>query len=97
VAGGCNLVAFTTGRGSVYGASTVPTVKIATTSQLFERMKGDMDFDAGQVLNAPNIDLPAAQLFKLLVRIASGEEQTRSESLHLGWEEFVPWALGETL
>lgn len=96
VAGGCNLVAFTTGRGSAYGCAVAPTVKISTTTSLFERMPGDMDFDAGSVLEEGSPAPAGIRLYEQLIRVAGGEA-TCSERLGLGWEEFVPWAIGETL
>jgi altronate hydrolase len=96
VSGGCNLVAFTTGRGSAYGSALAPTVKISTTSELFRRMTGDMDFDAGPVLEHGGTSQVGAELYERLVRVASGDV-TASERLGLGWEDFVPWAVGETL
>ena len=95
VAGGANLVAFTTGRGSVYGSAIAPTVKIATTSELFGRMRGDMDVDAGRALVA-GVAPVGEEIYRALVEVASGR-RTASEQLGLGWEEFVPWAVGETL
>jgi altronate hydrolase len=96
VAGGCNLVAFTTGRGSAYGSALAPTLKISTNSALFQRMRGDMDVDAGPVLLQGSPYKVGVEIYEHLIRIASGE-QTCSERLGMGWEEFVPWAFGETL
>jgi altronate hydrolase len=96
VAGGCQLVAFTTGRGSVYGCAIAPTVKISTTTALFERMSGDMDFDAGGVLQEGTPEASGQALYQRLVDVASGR-QTCSELLGIGWEEFTPWPIGETL
>ena len=96
VAGGCNIVAFTTGRGSVYGCSIAPTIKVATNSELFRRMPGDMDVDAGKVLADGSTDAVVAEIYRLVVEVASGR-QTCSEQLGLGWEEFAPWPVGETL
>lgn len=96
VAGGCNLVAFSTGRGSVYGCAIAPTLKLATTTELFRRMAGDMDFDAGRILAGLAMDDAALEFFHLLIAVASGK-RTCSEALGLGREEFVPWAVGETL
>jgi altronate dehydratase len=96
VAGGCNLVAFTTGRGSVFGCAIAPTVKIATTSALFSRMRGDMDFDAGRALTGMTIEQLGEELYLDIVAVASGR-RTTSEELGLGWEEFVPWPIAETL
>lgn len=96
VAGGCNIVAFTTGRGSAFGCAIAPTLKIATTSALFQKMPGDMDVDAGSVLEQGTPDDFGVAIYRRLVSIASGDT-TSSERLGLGWEEFVPWAIGETL
>ncbi len=96
VAGGANIVAFTTGRGSVYGCAIAPTIKIATNSTLFARMSGDMDIDAGRALADGTLDPVADALFEYVIAVASGE-RTASERLGVGGEEFVPWAIGETL
>lgn len=96
VAGGCQMVAFTTGRGSVYGAAIAPTVKIATTSELFARMTGDLDFDAGRALSGSEPADLARELMALILKVANGEK-TCSETLGIGKEEFIPWNLGETL
>lgn len=96
VAGGCNLVAFTTGRGSAYGCGIAPTLKVATTTALFQRMPGDMDLDAGPALLHGGPSAVGVEIYRRLVGIASGDT-TCSERLGIGWEEFVPWAIGETL
>lgn len=96
VAGGSQIVAFTTGRGSVYGCSIAPTIKIATQSALFQRMCEDMDFDAGRVLAGSSFAEESATLYKFIIEVASGK-RTKSELLGIGQEEFVPWSLGETL
>lgn len=96
VAGGCQMVAFTTGRGSVFGCAIAPTIKIATTSDLFNRMSDDMDVDAGRVLIDGRTEPVALAIYKLILEVASGKK-TCSEKLGLGWEEFVPWPIGETL
>lgn len=96
VAGGCQLVAFTTGRGSTYGASIAPTIKISSNSELFRKMSGDMDFNAGEALENKSIQELGVELFKFIVSVASGNK-TKSELLGLGWEEFTPWPIGETL
>ena len=96
VAGGCNMVIFTTGRGSTYGSSIAPTLKIATTTELFKRMGGDMDFDSGRILGGQTLEDAAIELFHAVVDVAGGKP-TSSELLGLGHEEFVPWPVGETL
>jgi arabinonate dehydratase len=96
VAGGCNLVMFTTGRGSVFGCRPAPTVKIATNSSLYKRMEGDMDIDAGKVLDGWTLDEVGGEIFETMLRVASGES-TKSERHGIGEEEFNPWILGATL
>jgi altronate hydrolase len=95
VAGGCNIVAFTTGRGSVYGCAIAPTVKIATNQELFMRMSDDMDFNAFSALQ-DGVQMTGENLYSYLISVASGDK-TKSEALGIGSEEFVPWSLGEML
>jgi altronate hydrolase len=96
VAGGANLVAFTTGRGSCFGFKPAPSFKIASNSQLYQRLRGDMDFNAGQVLEGMSVDEVGQQLFQDLLATASGRP-TCSEALGIGDEEFVPWQVGPVL
>lgn len=96
VAGGCNLVAFTTGRGSMYGCSIAPTIKIATNSELFNKFKNDMDLDAGKSLVKSSLEQVGREIYNSFIRVAGGN-LTCSEKQGLGKEEFVPWQLGETL
>ncbi|KWF41465.1 galactonate dehydratase [Burkholderia diffusa] len=94
IAGGANLVCFTTGRGSVFGSKPVPTIKIATTTGLFERMRSDMDFDSGGILaGSLTVDEAGALLFRLMLDVASGRT-SRSEENGIGEREFVPWQRG---
>ena len=97
VAGGANLVCFTTGRGSVFGCRPVPSLKLATTTELYRRMSDDMDFDCGAVVDgrAAVAELGEA-LFEDIRAVASGRP-TRSEELGFGDEEFVPWQLGAVM
>ncbi|MCX5706417.1 MAG: altronate dehydratase family protein [Candidatus Omnitrophica bacterium] len=96
VAGGCNLVAFTTGRGSVFGCSIAPTIKISSTTTFFNKFSEDIDCNAGSVLSENNISIVGSNIYKLFVSVASGEK-TKSEKQGLGREEFVPWQAGELL
>jgi altronate hydrolase len=96
VAGGCNLVLFTTGRGSVFGFKPSPSIKIASNSALYERMTGDMDLNARRVLDGMPLASVAAELLDLVVAVASGQ-RSRSEAQGVGEAEFSPWHLGETL
>ena len=96
VAGGANLVAFTTGRGSCFGFKPTPSFKIASNSQLFHRMPDDMDFNAGRVVEGLSVQQAGKELFLQLLDTASGR-QTCSERLGIGDEEFVPWLVGPML
>jgi altronate hydrolase len=96
VASGCNLVLFTTGRGSVFGFKPAPSIKIATNTPLYERLREDMDFNAGRILDGEPMRDLAQELLELTIAVASGQP-SRSEALGSGEDEFAPWHLGETL
>jgi altronate hydrolase len=96
VAGGANLLAFTTGRGSVFGSRPTPCLKISTSTGLYERMRGDMDFDAGPALSREEHITYGIQLFEALVDMASGAP-SKSEALGFGSEEIVPWRMGAVM
>lgn len=96
VAGGSNLVLFTTGRGSVFGFKPAPSLKIATNTALYERMFDDMDFDAGLILaGADPINL-AEELLDLVISVASGAP-SKSEAQGVGEREFSPWYYGDVV
>jgi altronate hydrolase len=96
VAGGCNLVLFTTGRGSVAGFKPAPVIKISTNSALHRRMREDIDLDAGRVLEGASGDKVAGELLELATTVASGQP-SKSEAQDVGEDEFVVWDLGGTL
>jgi altronate hydrolase len=96
VAGGANIIAFTTGRGSVYGCKPVPSLKIASTSALYRRLADDMDLDAGVILDGVPLEDVGRAIFEELLAVASGR-QTKSEAQGLGDEEFAPWMVGPLL
>ncbi len=96
VAGGANICAFTTGRGSVYGCKPVPCLKVASNSVVFLRMIEDMDVDAGEILNGTTVQELGRSIFEELLAVASGKE-TKSEALGLGEDEFAPWVIGPVL
>lgn len=96
LAGGCNLIMFTTGRGSVFGSNIAPCVKIATNSALFNRMQDDMDYNAGGILDGVPMETASDELLACILAVASGA-RTRSEEKGLPEFEFVPWQLGPTL
>ncbi len=93
VAGGCTIVLFSTGRGSVFGCAAAPSIKIATNTATFEHMHDDMDFNAGRVLNGESQHAVARDLLDLLVAVASGQPSA-SEAQGIGRHEFIPWMLG---
>jgi altronate hydrolase len=92
VAGGCTLVVFTTGRGSVFGFKPAPVIKVSTSTALYERMREDMDLDAGRVLAGMPMEDAAEELLDLVVAVASGRP-SKSEAQGVGEAEFVPWSL----
>lgn len=97
VAGGANLICFTTGRGSCFGSRPAPTVKLATNRDLATRMAGDMDVDcSGIVEDGTPIEEVARAIYDELIAVASGR-QSKSEELGVGGEEFVPWQIGAVL
>ncbi|HNP74006.1 MAG TPA: altronate dehydratase family protein [Kouleothrix sp.] len=96
VAGGCNLIAFTTGRGSCFGFKPAPSIKIATNNTTYERMRGDMDINAGRILEGATIEQVGREIFEKLIAVASGEKSL-SEAQDIGEEEFNPWIVGATM
>ncbi len=96
VASGCNVVAFTTGRGSCFGCKPTPSIKIATNTPMYERMIDDMDLNAGVILNGVPVAEVGRQIFELVLEVASGKK-TKSELHGIGEEEFAPWSIGPTL
>jgi altronate hydrolase len=94
-AGGANLIAFTTGRGSAIGFPTVPVLKVATNSSTFHRMRDNMDINAGQIADGlKTLEELGRVIFEELVRVASGK---RTASERVGHREFVPWRIGPVL
>jgi altronate hydrolase len=96
VAGGANVLVFTTGRGSVFGCKPAPSIKVATNTPLFEHMRDDMDVNAGVVLDGVPVEEVGRQIFEEILAVASGKK-TRSEHSGVGEEEFAPWSIGPTL
>jgi altronate hydrolase/galactarate dehydratase len=96
VASGANLIAFTTGRGSVSGYRPVPCIKIASNPDLWRRMEPDMDVNCGDILDGVSLEDKGQEIFDLMLRIASGEE-TKSEAQGFGAVEFVPWQIGAVM
>jgi len=96
VAGGANLICFTTGRGSVLGCKPVPSLKLASNTALYRRMQEDMDLDCGVVLEDTSIEAMGRIIFEELVQVAGGK-RTKSELCGVGEEEFAPWMMGPVL
>jgi altronate hydrolase len=94
-AGGANLIAFTTGRGSAIGFPTIPVIKISSNSFTFERMRDNMDLNAGRIADGEaGVQQVGKEIFDLLLRVASGE---RTCAERLGHKEFVPWRIGPVM
>jgi arabinonate dehydratase len=96
VAGGANILCFTTGRGSAYGCKPTPSIKLATNHDVYRRMLDDMDINCGDILDGVSIEAKGAEIFATILRVASGEK-TKSELLGYGDNEFVPWQIGATM
>ena len=96
IAGGANMIAFTTGRGSCFGAKPSPSIKLATNTPMFERLEEDMDINCGAILDGEvDVNGMGQRIFDYFLLIASGKK-TKSEELALGSHEFVPWNIGIT-
>ena len=94
VAGGANIICFTTGRGSVFGCKPSPSIKLATNNDLYERMTEDMDINCGKILmGESNIEEMGKEIFQYILDIASGQ-QSKSEINGVGDLEFIPWQMG---
>ncbi len=97
VAGGANMVCFTTGRGSVFGCKPAPSIKLATNTPMFRRLEDDMDVNCGTILDGEEtVQECGSRIFDLMLRVASGE-RTKSEQFDFGAAEFAPWVIGATM
>jgi altronate hydrolase len=96
VAGGANVLVFTTGRGSVFGCKPAPSIKVATNTPMYQHMVEDMDVNAGVVLEGTPVEAVGRQIFEEILAVASGKK-TKSEINGVGEEEFAPWSIGPTL
>jgi altronate hydrolase len=85
VAGGANVLCFTTGRGSAYGCKPVPSIKLATNTPMYERMQEDMDINCGDILAGVSVEEKGEEIFREILAVASGK---RSKSEELGYGEF---------
>jgi altronate hydrolase len=97
VAGGANMICFTTGRGSAYGCKPSPSLKLATNTAMFNKQEDDMDINCGVIVDGKaSIQEVGQQFFEIILRTASGE-QSKSEAMGYGEDEFAPWILGPTM
>lgn len=96
IAGGANLICFTTGRGSCFGSYPAPTVKLASNSPMYARMEGDMDVNCGPVIDGTaSLDELGQAILNEIIAVASGK-RSKSEAMGIGAEEFAPWPIGVT-
>ena len=94
IAGGAQIVVFTTGRGSAFGSKPAPTIKLATNDALYQQMPDDMDINCGDMLSkSVPVTEKGQEIFDLILKVASGQ-QSKSEALGLGDHEFLPWQVG---
>ncbi len=96
VAGGANILCFTTGRGSAYGCKPTPSIKLATNTDLYRRMGDDIDVNCGDILDGVTIEDKGREIFERVLAVASGQP-SKSEELGYGDAEFVPWQIGATM
>ncbi len=97
VAGGANIICFTTGRGSVYGSKPVPTTKLVSNTKTFYAMEDDMDINCGRIIDGEaGLEEVGHEIFRMILDTASGKK-TKSELLGFGDNEFVPWHMGAIL
>ncbi|WP_027230857.1 altronate dehydratase family protein [Phyllobacterium sp. UNC302MFCol5.2] len=96
VAGGANVLAFTTGRGSAYGCKPTPSIKLATNTPMYNQMIEDMDINCGDILDGVSIEAKGQEIFERVLKVASGAP-SKSEQLGYGDAEFVPWQIGATM
>lgn len=97
VAGGANIICFTTGRGSAYGCSPSPSIKLSTNNALWQRQSEDVDINCGEIVEGDmSIEEKGKQIFELIIKVASGE-RTKSELHGYGQNEFVPWQVGAVM
>ena len=97
VASGANLVCFTTGRGSVYGNKPVPSIKLATNTEMYRRLEEDMDINCGTITDGEaSVQDVGGEIFDKFLAVASGEA-TKSEAQGLGTAEFIPWQVGAVM
>ncbi|MDM6722049.1 UxaA family hydrolase [Escherichia coli] len=97
IAGGANLLCFTTGRGSAFGAKPTPCLKLATNNALWQRQRDDMDLNCGTIVDGEEtIEQVGERIYQRIIELASGN-RSRSEELGYGSLEFVPWIMNSIM
>ena len=97
IASGCQVVVFTTGRGSAFGSKPAPTIKLATNDRLYRAMPDDMDINCGDIVTeGVTLEQKGAEILERIIAVAGGE-RSKSEALNLGDNEFVPWNVGAVM
>jgi arabinonate dehydratase len=97
VAGGANMICFTTGRGSAYGCAPAPSLKLATNTALWNRQEEDIDINCGEIVDGTStVEQMGERFFRMMLDTASGQK-TKSERHGYGQNEFVPWYLGAVM
>ena len=97
VAGGANIICFTTGRGSAYGCAPSPSLKLATNTALWQRQEEDMDINCGEIIDGSmSIQQMGQRIFDMVLATASGTP-SKSEAHGYGQNEFVPWQVGAVM
>jgi altronate hydrolase len=96
VASGCNIICFTTGRGSAFGFKPAPSIKLATNNDTYIRQTEDMDINCGDILEGVTIEAKGREILEKVIAVASGEK-SKSEAFGYGDNEFVPWQIGAVM
>ncbi|HAJ3665017.1 TPA: altronate dehydratase, partial [Escherichia coli] len=97
IAGGANLLCFTTGRGSAFGAKPTPCLKLSTNNALWQRQRDDMDLNCGTIVDGEEtIEQVGERIYQRIIELASGH-RSRSEELGYGSQEFVPWIMNSIM
>ena len=97
VASGANIICFTTGRGSCFGFKPSPSIKIATNTNMYNKLIEDMDINAGSIMDGEsNIEKVSNEIFEKIISVASGNKP-KSEINGYGDDEFNPWVIGATM
>jgi len=97
VAGGANIICFTTGRGSCFGCKPAPSLKLATNTPMYQRMTDDMDINCGEIVDGTaTLEQKGQEIFKLILDTASGRK-SKSGEFGYGEDELAPWHFGATM